>query len=147
MAKKWSCRERSRRHLTDDLFERAKRCERSIFVIPLPPRKSGRRARRQAFYQRKRIERTLDAILRDSIKVHGELIHEAVLSCTTTGLGWVEVRRKQDPAFFPFEPLEGREVKPGDVLWDRGDGEGFTARPIEPGEWPRAMLRTRSIEP
>lgn len=109
--------------LSDELFAQASRCQRSIVYYPARRRYTRRRARRQAFYARQRIERTLGAILRDSIKVHGEAYEAAMRSCITTGTGWLE------------------------VLWDRGDGEGFTTRPIEPGEWPKAMLRTGSIEP
>jgi hypothetical protein len=34
-------------------------------------------------------------------------------------------------------------IDPCEVLFDRGDGNGFTRVPLKPGEWPRAMIRSR----
>lgn len=34
---------------------------------------------------------------------------------------------------------------PPPLMFDRGDGEGFTDKPLEPGEFPRAMLRTGEL--
>lgn len=93
-------------------------------TYPARRRYTSRRARRQAFYARQRIERTLSAILRgDSMKVHREAFDAAMLACVTTGTGVVE------------------------VLWDRGDGEGFTAEPLREGEWPNAMLSSKFVDP
>lgn len=95
----------------------------SYSFVPLPTKKRGRRARRQSFYRRQRIARVLQRFVRIESAKWQASIEQAHRDMLITGTGWVE------------------------TLWDRGDGEGFTARPIEPGEWPKAMLRTWSIEP
>lgn len=82
----------------------------------------GRRAKRQSFYHRQRIARLLQRIVNAEAETWRASIERAYRDMLCTGFGAIEMR-------------------------DSGDGEGFTARPIEPGEWPRTMLRTRSIEP
>lgn len=92
-------------------------------VAPAPRTYRGKRARRKAFYRRQRIARVVRRFVREESAKWQASIEQAHRDMLITGTGWVE------------------------TLWDRGDGEGFTARPIEPGEWPKAMLRTGSIEP
>lgn len=87
-------------------------------VAPAPRTYRGKRARRQAFYHRQRLSRALQRFVRGESAKWRASIQRAHLDMITSGLGIVE------------------------VMWDRGDGDGFTAKPLRDGEWPKAMLRT-----
>jgi len=45
-----------------------------------------------------------------------------------------EENRRALEAGLPYAPF---------VVFDRGDGQGFTDKPLEVGEWPRALLTVK----
>lgn len=83
---------------------------------------SRRTARRQRFYAQQRDLRLFRRVAR-----------------LVTPDGWHEAYEEA----FTRARLTGTGIV---TLWDRGDGEGFTAKCIEPDEFPRAMLRSVPVD-
>jgi hypothetical protein len=82
---------------------------------------SRRTSRRQSFYRFQRLRRIIARFVRESYDGWQASIEQAHRDMIVTGFGAV-------------------------VVWDRGDGQGFTAEPLREGEWPKAMMRAGSAE-